>query len=462
MTRRSALLLGGGGVLAVGAGALLVTRAGFGSSRLGPEPAIADLASLTPRSALWSQRFQPGHGWTAGGSGTASASPNDTSLFTSGSQSFGVTTAGNGVQSFIRRADLPPMDLTGKMIRLVFRVEDVTHLKNMAFYLGDSDFSNYYYWNFHTHSSQWDNYVQSGEWVTVHLQWADVTGAAGACKISGVGVPSVKSGFTDLSFALYDDAKGPVRYHLQAVELVNDTTRTFPRGAVSITFDDSFQSVHDLARPVMDAHKFAGTIYNIADAAGTSRYLTMNQMKDLQDGSGWEMAGHAYSMDAHNQGYDQLTAKQVDTDLRKLRAWLTSNGFPSDHFAYPHGTFSATKDGVPVDSIVKQHFVTGRSIISETTESFRPAMPHRLKALTGVSDAEDPGYPVSAVTGVGGELDRCANNGDWLIFCFHQITTGKLTGNTQISLAGFTAIVAAIEARGIPVVTVNEALAHYS
>ncbi|WP_042405713.1 polysaccharide deacetylase family protein [Streptacidiphilus carbonis] len=462
MTRRSALLLGGGGVLAAATGGLVVTRAGFGSPPPPAEPAGAAPASLTPRPALWSQGFQPGHGWTAGGGGTASDKPNDTALFTSGSQSFGLTTAGNGVQSFIRREAMPPMDMTGRMIRLVFRVEDVTHLHSMAFYLGDAGLANHYYWNFHTHSSQWDNYVQSGEWVTVHLQWADATGSGGAHKLSATRVPTVKSGFTDMSFAVYDDAKGPVTCHLQAVELINDTTHAFPRGAVSITFDDSFQSVHDLARPVMDAHKFAGTIYNIADAAGTTRYLSTNQMQDLQDASGWEMAGHAYSMDAHNKGYDQLTAKQVDIDLRKLRAWLASNKFPSEHFAYPHGTFSATRDGVPVDSIVKQHFLTGRSIISETTESFRPAMPLRLKALTGVSDAANPGYAVSDVTRVGGELDRCAHNGDWLIFCFHQLTTGKLSDNTQISQTAFTAVMQAISDRGIPVVTVGEALSHYS
>lgn len=487
VSRRSALRLAGtGGLLAAG-GALLagcgdsppsgissmgpstVKSSQAGSSSAAKNPS-SDLPMLTPaghvpsnRRATWSQQFQAGHGWSAGGAGTKSAELNDTSVFLHGTQSARVTTDGSGRQSYIRRVGMPTMDLTGKMIRLTFRVDDTRHLNKLAFYLGTRSLANFFCWQFHTHSAHEANYVQSDEWVVVHLQWADITDTSGSLALSSVGVPSTTSGFTDMSFVAYDDAGGPVTCHLQAVELVPDTRTTFPHGVVSITFDDSYASVFDLARPAMSRHGFPGTMYNIAQAAGTSGYLTIDQMRSMQDQSAWEMAGHAYATAAHNAGYDQLTSQQVDEDMGKLRDWLASNGFTSEQFAYPHGSFQATSDGIPVDRIASRYFSTARSIIYETIESFVPAMPYRLKALTGLNDgAGTGGEQLAEATGKGGKLDRCAKNGDWLILCFHEIVAGTPTASTQISQAGFASVMEAIASRGIPVATVSEAMKHYS
>ncbi|MFD4529850.1 polysaccharide deacetylase family protein [Streptomyces sp. NPDC058470] len=474
VSRRSALRMAGTGGLVTAGGALL------GTVPAPPAAAAASVAAVigglgTPptyapsgrrprhRRATWSQQFQTGHGWTAAGAGTASAEANDTSVFVRGTQSVRVTTNGTNKQSYVRKTGMTTMDLTGKMIRLVFRVEDTTNLSKLAFYLGTGSFANYFSWTFHAHSTTSANYVQSGEWVTVHLQWADVTSAAGTFSLSAAGVPSAKSGFTDMSFAVYDNAGGPVTYRLQAVELIPDTTAVFPKGAVSITFDDSHLSIHDLARPAMDAYGFPGTSYNIAEAAGTSDYLSVEQMRSLQDFSGWDMEGHAYAMAAHTADYSKLTAQEVDTDLRQLREWMVANGFTGEHFAYPHGAFQKTTDSVPVDLIAGRHFTTARSIISETIESFAPAMPYRLKALTGINDGSGIGGTTLAnLTAAGGRLDRCANNGDWLILCLHRIVEGTPAASTEISRAGLATLMAAIAGRGIPVVTVSEAMAYYT
>jgi peptidoglycan/xylan/chitin deacetylase (PgdA/CDA1 family) len=415
------------------------------------------------RRASWSQQFQRGHGWSIGGSGTASSNPNDTAMFTRGTQSVRVTTAGSGIQSYVRKTGMDAINLSGKMIRLIFRVQDVAHLGRMVFYMGSGGLKDTFSWRFHTHSATAANFVQSGEWVTVHLQWADVAAASGAYTLSATGEPSVKTGFTDMSFAVYDDKAGPVTYNLQAIELVPDTTSVFPKGAVSITFDDSHKSVHDLARPVMDPLGMPGTVYNIADAIGTGSFYTIEQMRSLQDSSGWEMAGHSYANSAHTASYAKLTAQQVDDDLRNLREWLVANGFTSEHFAYPHGAFQKTTDGVPVDLIAARHFTTARSIISETIESFAPAMPYRLKALTGINDGSGiGGTTLAKVIGPGGQLDRCAQSGDWLILCLHKIVAGTPTTSTEISQEGLGKLMTEIEKRDIKVLTVQEAMAYYA
>jgi peptidoglycan/xylan/chitin deacetylase (PgdA/CDA1 family) len=416
------------------------------------------------RKATWSQQFQTGHGWAVGGGGTASSNANDGTEFVRGTQSVRVTTAANGVQSQVRKLAGTAIDMTGKMIRIVLKVDDVTHLNRFEFLVGTSSLANYYRWTVHTHSASNPNYVQSGEWVTIHLNWADVTAAGGTYSISASGIPNIRSGFTDMQFNCYDDAAGAVTYRLQAIELVPDTSETFPKGVVSITFDDSYASVFSLAKPKMDALGFQGTMFNIAEAIGSGpSYLTVPQMRIMQDYSGWEQGGHAYGTAAHAARYTTLTEQAVDDDFRKLRSWMVSNGFTSEHFAYPGGQFGKTTDGVPVDQIAARYFTTARSIISETVESFTPAMPHRLKAVTGINDASGiGGVTVSSLTATGGKLDRCLNNGDWLILCLHKIVAGTSTDSTEIGQAGFNTLMDAINSRGIPVVTVSEAMRYYT
>jgi hypothetical protein len=473
VSRRAALLMGGaGGVAMAGGGAWLGNVAAQPTAAEAPGGAIGGLSTAPPyapsgrrpkyRRATWSQQFQASHGWSAGGAGTASAEPNDTTQFVRGTQSVRVTTNGSGKQSYVRKSGMTAMNLTGKMIRLVFRVDDVANLSKMVFYLGSGSLKNFFSWTFHTHSTTSANYVQSGEWVTVHLQWADVAGAAGTYAISASGVPSTTTGFTDMSFAVYDNAGGPVTYRVQAVEVIPDTAQVFPKGVVSITFDDSHNSIHRLARPVMDSFGFPGTVYNIADAIGTGSFLTIDQMRSLQNFSGWEMGGHSYANATHTASYPKLTAEQADEDFRKLREWLVSNGFTSEHFAYPHGAFQKTSDGVPVDLIASRHFTTARSIISETIESFAPANPYRLKSLTGITDGTGiGGTALSKLTGEGGRLDRCAESGDWLILCLHKIVEGTPKTSTEIGTAGLTTLMQEIADRDIPVVTVEEAMAYY-
>ncbi|CAM5330942.1 polysaccharide deacetylase family protein [Streptomyces aurantiogriseus] len=416
------------------------------------------------RKATWSQQFQTGHGWAIGGAGTASSDANDGTEFVRGTQSLRVTTAANGIQSQVRKLAGTAVDMTGKMIRVVLKVDDVTHLNRFEFLVGTSSLANYYRWTVHTHSAANPNYVQSGEWVTIHLNWADVTTAGGTYSISSSGVPNVRSGFTDMQFNCYDDAAGAVTYRLQAIELVPDTSETFPNGVVSITFDDSDASVFSLAKPKMDALGFQGTMFNIAEAIGSGpSYLTVPQMRIMQDCSGWEQGGHAYGTAAHAARYTTMTEQAVDDDFRKLRSWMVSNGFTSEHFAYPGGQFGKTIDGVPVDQIAARYFTTARSIVSETVESFAPAMPHRLKAVTGINDGTSiGGVTVASLTAAGGKLDRCVNNGDWLILCLHKLVAGTPADSTEIGQAGFNTLMDAINSRGIPVVTVSEAMRYYS
>jgi hypothetical protein len=223
--------------------------------------------------------------------------------------------------------------------------------------------------------------------------------------------------------------------------------------------------VFTYARPAMDVLGYRGTLFTIRDLIGASgTYLTLTQLQQLAAVSGWDVQGHAYTDAAHAAGYTTLTALAVQNEMRFLRAWMLASGFPGDIFAYPHGTFGATSDGVPVEQIAMQYFAAARCIISETAEPGpAPAMPFRVKSVTGINDGTAlGGTTVAALTATGGLLDRCAASGSWLILTFHQIITGTPTDSTMCSQAGFQSVMTAVSAAGIPVLPVADVLRYYS
>jgi peptidoglycan/xylan/chitin deacetylase (PgdA/CDA1 family) len=276
----------------------------------------------------------------------------------------------------------------------------------------------------------------------------------------------VTSGFTDFLVQTVDDNTGnALTLNLQAVEVVPDTTETFPGGVVSVSFDDSYATQFTGARPKMDTLGFRGTLYTICDVIGTGGYLTTAQLQSVQNNSGWEIAGHAYSVERHNDKYNTLTAAEVEDDIYKTRMWMLDKGFTSDSFAYPGGWFSRSSDGQSIEAITCRYFGNGRGISSaDNLETFPPPAPYRMRSITGIGSQAGgaaKGYPAN-LTGAGGALDRCQLDGSWTILTFHEITAGAASNTNQCSQADFDSIMDAIAARQIPVLPVGDVLRLYS
>ncbi|WP_250007448.1 polysaccharide deacetylase family protein [Actinoplanes sp. M2I2] len=428
-------------------------------------PIIAPRAVPRWAPASWTQNFQTGHGWSTTGGNVGTSNLNDTTEFVRGTQSVSITTAGRATanaasvdQANVQRLGGAPLNLTGKAIRLLFKVSDVTKLRWISFYVGTSGLANNFRWRAHTNTTT-QNWVQSGEWVMVTLQWGDVQAAAGSFSLTPDRVPSTRTGFTDLRFQVIDAGTGPCTVRLQSVEIVDDTKTSYANGLVSITFDDSWSDVFDNGRPAMDTYGFRGTTYTIADQIGTAQKYNLAQLKAAQNLSGWEVAGHAYKGAVHEARYDGSTAAVVDADAAALRGWLVENGFHGDSFAYPGGRFGKTTDGVSVESLVARYFSTGRSIIAEDTrEAVPPPMPTRLRSLTGISSASAGLANPANLTGPGGLLDRAQLSGGWLILCFHRIVAGTPASSADCNRDDFAAIMRAISSRGMTVLPVGDVI----
>lgn len=406
--------------------------------------------------------MQASHGWTTSGT-IGGSNLNDTTTFVRGSQSASITTNGAGATATLRRFGLPAIDLTGKALRLVLRCSDYTRINTLNFFIGTSSLANNFKWRFNsaTASSQ---IGMAGDWVVVTLQWSEINTVAGTFTLGPTGAPSVTTGFTDMQLQVSDKGTGAVTLWLQAVEVIDSAVSTWPKGIISVTFDDSNDSAR-LAIPKMDTLGMRGTQYTIADAIGTAGKLTIGELRSLQNMSGWEIAGHSFASSAHTARYPTLTAQQVDDDARQLKGWLVSNGFNGDSFAYPGGQYETTSDGVPVDRLVSRYFGSARTILAEvgvsthsTIDAIPAAMPHRMRALSSVSSLTTGQGNPTTLTAAGGMLDKVASNGGWLNLVFHRIVTAAPTDPAEITQTDFNTVMDAIAARGIPVIPVSDVI----
>jgi peptidoglycan/xylan/chitin deacetylase (PgdA/CDA1 family) len=420
----------------------------------------------------YAETFQTGHGWVTNGSGVATSNLNDTASFCRGTQSATVTSDGTlGHTAAVRKtsiAGLSSLDLTDKMFRLVVRVEaGLAALSNLNFFLGTSGFTNYFKWVLNPVTAS-SNYVTQGQWVTLTFGWGDLNSAAGTMTIGSTGAPSTRTGFTDMQVQVTDaGVAGGCQLRVQAVEIIDATTTTFPNGVISLTFDDSWQSQWDLARPAMDTYGFRGTQYTIVDQIGTASHVTLDQLQRLQGQSGWEIGGHAYTAAAHTARLTTFTAAQVDQEIGDLKTWLVQHGFDGDSFAYPGGQFEQTTDAVWVEDICARYFSSNRSILAQPTkavETFPAPMPHRLRAISGVSslNAANGLNNPAGIVAAGGILDKILTGGGWLIMCFHDVVSGSPSATTQINVTDFQTIMAGINSRAIPVLPVSDVIRYYA
>lgn len=406
--------------------------------------AITGIPSVTPTKTVTT--FQAGHGYTVSGTG-ATGNVNDTSANIMGSQCATVTTAGTGIQSSISNNAVTAFTGAGQCLRVLVKVDNIAHLQKMSIYAGDTALANFVVWIAQTtNTTTLDaNVIQSGRWCWVTLNWADAT---------TTGTPT-RTAITCLRMAVYDDNTGnPVTAHIQAIQTVPDGSAIFPSGVCSIVFDDGFLSQHTIARPILDAAGFPATTYIIASIVGSSGRVTLANLQDAQDISGWEVSGHAATLSNHNARFPNLSASALSLDAHNLRTWLATNGFRGAGIAYPGGSFTAA-----TTTTLRRFFAYGRTIAGTPHETIPPADLFALRATSSISSSSGGTSIASLTTTTTGAIDVAVANKQWLILVFHDISSGAATSTTQCAAADFQTVVTKLASAGIPVMTVRDVLA---
>jgi peptidoglycan/xylan/chitin deacetylase (PgdA/CDA1 family) len=377
--------------------------------------------------------LQSGHGASINGVVTSS-NLNDTSDYALGTQHASLVTQLNTAAS-IRKLANPNIDMTGKSIVVWVKIDDITHLSTIDIYLGSASLANFFRFRIHTQGTAEAYSINSGEWVRLVVNWGDLASTTGA---------PVRTTITDWQVRVLDDNAGTVTFRLGGIATVPEPTQ-WPNGVVSVTFDDGYISQFDEARKKMDTYGFPGVAYLIRDRIGTSGFMTIAQLQQLQERSGWQIASHANTTAHHDNRLTTLSPNDLDADFRALKGWMLRNGFNGfDDFALPGGAFNPT-----VLAALARHFRSARTISDITHETIPVHHRLRLRSRTVIS--------TDSTATIQGLIDNAFANKHWLILTFHRIVTTP-GSSSEYSIANFGTLIDYLNTKGIPVVTVADVL----
>jgi hypothetical protein len=370
-----------------------------------------------PSIGLNLTQFQAGHGFTTSGA-DASSNVNDTTTFVFGSQSATVVSKGDGSSAILQNASVTTFDSTYQTVYLLVMVEDVTHLSGLSFSMGNGGFSNEY----HVQCGTTQNLL-SGVWTPISVSLADV-GTNGSPTRSGINAVRV--------FHKDDNTGNKVTVHYQMIGFMPQAAVSpgsiFPRGVASLSFDDCYVTVKTVAKPLLDAQMMRASVYTIKDVLGlNSSRLVLNDLKSMQDVSGWEINGHTYSDADHSARLTNITAEQLYQDIADEKEFLWANGLDGQGFAYPGGV-----NNQAVVNRVRQFYRYARTTQS-LTETFPFADIYHVKGVSAISEFSGGTSPSLIYTATTGKIDKAIAEGGWLNLVFHniipQITNAVMSGN---------------------------------
>lgn len=373
-----------------------------------------------------------GHGWTAGPTTTATYNLNDTGDKAVGDRSLSITTNGTGGTGYIQKVGLN-VDLSASGLVVWVKVNNAESIRSASLTLGNSDAFTPSYFGALPLTSGRKAPATEGEWFPVYFSF----GNAGVNN----GTPK-RQAITSVRINLQDWAgTTPPTLKIGGIGVFSDKSNKYPRGVVSLAFDDSWASHADAAAKMAE-HGFPGTEYLIQSRVNTAGNLSMAQVRMLSEAYGWEIGAHA-SNDAAHVDWTTQSAAWVDSELAAQKAWQEVNNLPTETFAYPIGPFTAD-----IARQASKYYASARSTYPWTNSATKP---HKFRLSCHV---------VSATTTLEGAktwVDRAVANGGWPVFMFHNLVKAAPTGNDWLK-ADFDALVDYIAASGLPVATVGDVI----
>lgn len=227
----------------------------------------------------------------------------------------------------------------------------------------------------------------------------------------------------------------------------------WPRGYVSLTYDDGLDSQLDIAVPQLENAGLRGTFY-----------LTWDNMKDRADEwaaiaqRGHELANHTVShpCDLQHQPLSTFAAREVDP----MQQWLARVEGPvrGRDFAYPCDV-TDLGPGTPNQQARRYARLLRRSGILRARTSEGPAnstrwvsrAPYRLQALALA-------YDTAGLAGVRDYVSSAIQRSAWAILIIHEIGGGKRADGV-IPAAEHLGLLQMISQLDVPCGTVDAAFA---
>ncbi|HUV26988.1 MAG TPA: polysaccharide deacetylase family protein [Anaerolineales bacterium] len=215
-------------------------------------------------------------------------------------------------------------------------------------------------------------------------------------------------------------------------DLTARSTATTRTPMVTFMFDDGYLTDYTIMFSTAQAKGVPMGCAIVTDAIGTANYMTQEQILELQS-AGWEIMSHTKShVDLRTLNEDQLVE-----ELRGSKLALESFGCVVNNFVNPFHY-----SGEFIRNIIKRYYRSARSNDANT-------YPNNQSVLYTYKLG---GYLAGALSEAAMEaiVDSAETSGEWVIFYLHQTDAADATriGN----------VIDYIQAKGIAIVTINEAL----
>jgi peptidoglycan/xylan/chitin deacetylase (PgdA/CDA1 family) len=214
------------------------------------------------------------------------------------------------------------------------------------------------------------------------------------------------------------------------------------KGAVSVNFDDGYESGYNLGLPIVEAAGFKTTQFIITKRLDTPGYLTTGQVFAMQN-SGHEIAAHTRT----HPHLSTLTEAQQQDEILGSLSDLETLGLRPVSFAYPYGDYN----DATLSIVGSASFLDAR----DTKRGFNGSSSNRLllKSYVLGPDGDDS---LNTITQA---IDDAQANDTWLILVFHRVDeTGQPTSVTHELVQG---IIDHLVEKSARVVTMQQGLSIY-
>lgn len=348
----------------------------------------------------------------------------DTSTYSHGTQSLQLTTTGDPDRPTSADLALQGVDMTDCQWDLWLRAEDYRQIRSILLELGGDD----------------ENYLRldvAPDMRTLRTgSWCRVT-VNRAAERAVVGRPHLERVTRVRLTAEPTSDSAPSRLWLGYL----GTLPTADSGIVSISFDDGYDSDYKTALGIMQRCGIpAATSYVIADKVGLPGRMSADQLAEMREVHGWDIAAHA------STDLTTLDEAGMRKEFETIRSFLLEHGYPEGaaHFALPMGRYN--------DLVLRtsQSYFDSLRTIDVAPETLAPGDPYRLRVFySGAYTTESQ---------VEKALARCQEHRCWTHMVFHRIDEDPDAAPESVKAASFERFMKRVAESGLPVKTVPEVM----
>ncbi len=212
---------------------------------------------------------------------------------------------------------------------------------------------------------------------------------------------------------------------------------------MTFTFDDAPNSVVEVGLPVLEKYGYPATVYIATRNTTAPDYMSWDDVAKVAQ-AGWEIAAHTHT----HPHLTQLTDEKIVEEFETSKLWFAEHGYAPVDFASPYGFMDSR-----VLKIVKGYYQTHRTGWPHAVNQIPPDWYHLA--------AYDVGNDIK-LAAVSKMLDSLQKTGGWVILVMHHVTPRGEPVEYSSDTNLLEDIAKLVKARGIPVLTVEEALKKFS